>query len=135
MKNQNGFTLIELTVVLAILAIIAAILIPTFLITTDRARLRGDIQTARIIQNAIELYAVERGSLPAGATATIDARIQRLIVAGYLPNRNIRPQTQGAEWIWDQDNGVRVNIRGSVSAGVARAFENLTEEEKEYVEN
>ena len=133
MKNQNGFTLIELTVVLAILAIIAAILIPTFLITTDRARLRGDIQTVRIIRNAIELHTVERGTPPEGATIT--ARIQTLITAGYLPNRNIRPQTHGAEWIWDQTNGVRVDIRGSVSDGTRRAYENLTEEERQYVLN
>ena len=133
MKSKNGFTLIELTVVLAILAIIAAILIPTFLLTTDRARLRGDIQTARIIQNAIELHTVERGELPDGTT--IEARIQTLINTGYLPRRNIRPQTQGAVWVWDQTHGVRVDIRGSVSDGTRRAFENLTEEERQYVSN
>ena len=134
MKSKSGFTLIELTVVLAILAILAAILIPTFLLTTDRARLRGDIQTARIIQNAIELYTVERGSPPAGATATMDARLQRLIAEGYLPNRNIRPQTQNANWVLDQTNRVRVNISGA-SDGARRAFENLTLEEREYVAN
>ena len=134
MKNEKGFTLIELTVVLAILAIIAAILIPTFLLTTDRARLRGDIQTVRIIQNALELYAVERGRQPEGATITL--RIQSLINAGYLPNRNIRPQTQGAEWFWDQTNSrVRVDIRGSVSDGTRRAFDNLTDDERHYVMN
>ena len=129
MKNKSGFTLIELTVVLAILAIIAAILIPTFLITTDRARLRGDIQTARIIQNAIELYAVERGGLPAGAD--INAMIQTLITDGYLPNRNIRPQTQNANWVFDQTGRVRIDIRGNISDGARRAFDNLTPEERE----
>ena len=133
MKSKKGFTLIELTVVLAILAIIAAILIPTFLLTTDRARLRGDIQTARIIQNAIELYNVERGGMPAGGT--IDERVQTLIAAEYLPNRNVRPQTRGANWVIDQTNRVRVDIRGGVSEGTRRAFENLTEEERQYVSN
>ena len=135
MKNKKGFTLIELTVVLAILAIIAAILIPTFLLTTDRARLRGDIQTARIIQNAIELYTVERGSLPASAGAAIGARIIALYDAGYLPRRTVNTQTRGANWVWDQTNGVRVDIRTGVSEGTRRAFDNLTPEEKQYVSN
>ena len=133
MKNKSGFTLIELTVVLAILAIIAAILVPTFLITTDRARLRGDIQTARIIQNAIELYAVERGSLPGDANATLNARIEILYNAGYLPRETISTQTRGASWVWDQTNGVRVDISGNVSAGTERALQNLTDEERELV--
>ena len=131
MKNKSGFTLIELTVVLAILAILAAILIPTFLLTTDRARLRGDIQTARTIQNAIDLYTVERGDMPAGTGAAIDARIARLISEGYLPNRDVAPQTQGAQWVWDQTNGVRINIGGSPDSA-RRALENLTLEERQY---
>ena len=136
MKSKKGLTLIELTVVLAILAIIAAILVPTFLITTDRARLRGDIQTARIIQNAIELYTVERGGLPGGTNATIGARIIDLYEAGYLPRRTIYTQTRGASWVWDSTRGVRVDISGTnVSAGVRRAFENLTDEERAMVSN
>ena len=128
MKIKTGFTLIELTVVLAILAILAAILIPTFLFTTDRARLRGDIQTARIIQNAIELYNVERGRLPEGAT--IEARIVNLYLAGYLPRRTVSTQTQGAQWVWEAST-VRVNIRGSNVSD--RVYENLTLEERQYV--
>ena len=131
MKNQRGFTLIELTVVLAILAILAAILVPTFLITTDRARLRGDVQTARIIQNAMELHHVERGYFPAGST--IDERIQALINAGYLPRRNIRPQTQDSVWVWSQADGVRVDIRNNTQDGVQRALANLSPEERLYV--
>ena len=130
-NEKKGFTLIELTVVLAILAIIAAILVPTFLITTDRARLRGDIQTARIIQNAIELHQVERGGLPEGAT--IEARIETLIGAGYLPRRTIRPQTQDAHWEFNVLYGVRVNIRANDSEALIRAVQNLSEDERRFV--
>ena len=132
MDRGNGFTLIELTVVLAILAIIAAILIPTFLITTDRARLRGDIQSARIIQNAMELYQVERGQSVAGNT--VGDKLKNLSDAGYLPQRNIIPQTQGAVWVYSSTHGVRVKITDSPE-GVKKAFENLSAEERLYVEN
>ena len=131
MDGKNGFTLIELTVVLAILAIIAAILVPTFLITTDRARLRGDIQTARIIQNAIELYHVERGRFPEGAS--VDRKIETLSDAGYLPRRTIRLQTQSAQWDFTVQHGVRVDIRGNDSDALRRAVQNLTPEERRFV--
>ena len=132
MKKQNGFTLIELTVVLAILAIIAAILVPTFLITTDRARLRGDIQTARIIQNAMELYNIEQ-RVPLPANANMQSRLDSLISARYLPDRDIQPQTHAAIWAWCQTYGVRVDIRGNNQNSVQRALQNLSEEEKQYV--
>lgn len=129
--KKTGFTLMELTVVLAILAIIAAILIPTFLITTDRARIRGDIQTSRIIQNAIELYQIERGGLPEGTT--IEGKIETLVDSGYLPRRTIRPQTQFAEWEFSTQYGVRVNISGNNSEALRRAVENLSEDERRSV--
>jgi len=130
MYKKKGFTLIELTIVLAILAIIAAILIPTFLTTTDRARLRGDIQSARVIQNAMELYRVERGQAVAGATIT--ERIQNLSNAGYIDARNARTQSQGAEWTLHPTHGVLVDIHSSPD-GVHRAYGNLTEDEQQFV--
>ena len=130
MYKQRGFTLIELTIVLAILAIIAAILIPTFLNTTDRARLRGDIQSARVIQNAMELYRVERGQAVAGTTMAV--RIQNLANAGYIDARNIRTQTQGAEWVYRANHGVVVDINASPD-GTHRAYANLSQDEQQFV--
>ena len=76
----------ELVIVLAILAIIAAILIPTFLNTTDRARLRSDIQSAHVIHNAMELYRAERGVSVAGLT--MNEMLTNLRIAGFLPEMN-----------------------------------------------
>ena len=130
-KNaKTGFTLIELTVVLAILAVLAAILVPTFLVSSDRARLRGDVQTARIIENAIALHRVELGRMPPGNTT--QAIIDSLVDAGYLPRGNVKPQTQHASWDWCQSNGLRVDIR-QAQEGVRDALKNLTDEEKMYV--
>ena len=109
-KAKKGFTLLELLIALAILAIIAAILIPNFFATTDRARLRSDIQSARVIQNAIELYRAERGNAPQGDMTAV--RI-RLIETGFLRERDADPQTEGAVWAYDNDIGVMVNIQAS----------------------
>ena len=46
-KNNQGFTLVELIVVLVILAILAAILVPALLGYIDRAKDNQDILNAR----------------------------------------------------------------------------------------
>ena len=102
----------ELTIVLAILAIIAVILIPTFLNTTDRARLRSDIQSARAIQNAMDLYRAERNP-PSSWGADIEAALDGLYDAGFFTVENPEPQTEGAVWGLNSQGQVSVDISGS----------------------
>jgi type IV pilus assembly protein PilA len=53
-KNNKGFTLVELIVVLVILAILAAILTPALLGYIDRARSEKDYSTAQTIRVAAQ---------------------------------------------------------------------------------
>jgi len=129
-KSTKGFTLMELIIVMALLAIIAAILIPMFLNTTDRARLRSDIQSARVIQNAIDLYRVETGRTPAGANvADIMATLSD---AGHLDLRNATEQTEGAIWTQDSTRGIVVDISAS-PPNVRDAYANLPDAERRLV--
>jgi len=130
-RRSKGFTLIELTIVLALLAIVAAILIPTFMNTTDRARLRSDIQSARVIQNAIELHNAER--VPITAT-DITQILSVLTTAGYL-EAGIRAtdiQSVGAVWEHHSTLGIIVNISRSPD-NVRRAYTNLNANERRLV--
>ena len=131
-KNNKGFTLLELLIALAILAIIAAILIPNFFATTDRARLRSDIQSARVIQNAIELYRAERGTAPDGSN--MDAILATLTDAGFIRARDTDIQTEGATWDTHADMGVVVNIQASPD-NVHSVFASLSDAEQRYVIN
>ena len=47
MKSRKGFTIVELVIVIAVVAILAAVLIPTFSAIIKRANISSDIQTAR----------------------------------------------------------------------------------------
>lgn len=47
MKNKQGFTIVELVIVIAVVAILAAVMIPTFSGIFKRANISSDIQTAR----------------------------------------------------------------------------------------
>ena len=128
-KDRKGFTLLELLIALAILAIIAAILIPNFFATTDRARLRSDIQSARVIQNAIELYNAERRTALDGSMTEI---LTNLTTAGFLRARYTFPQTEGATWEIDDDIGVVVNIHTSPQ-NVHNIYASLPESERNFV--
>ena len=131
-KKTKGFTLLELLIALAILAIIAAILIPNFFATTDRARLRSDIQSARVIQNAIELYRAERGPAPDGTS--MEGVLETLTTAGFLRARYTDIQTEGATWEQDAELGVVVNIHSSPDS-VHNAYAGLSDAERQYVIN
>jgi len=133
MKKNKAFTLIELTIALAILAIIAAILVPTFMNATDRARLRADVQSAIVIRNAMDLYRSEwgrdAGTTSAVTSPTMEQVLTGLSQAGNLEIRNTQIQTEGALWQLDAAKGVVVNITNS-STRVKTVAASLTENER-----
>jgi prepilin-type N-terminal cleavage/methylation domain-containing protein len=126
---KKGFTLMELTIVLAILAIIAAIVVPTLLAATDRARLRADLSSAAAISNAMTLYTLERGgTLP----PDLPAVLERLAYTDYL-DAGLAPQTNNASWYIAGDN-VRLNIAAVASERVRnRAFNGLNLDEQALI--
>ena len=61
MKNQKGFSLIELLIVVVIIGIIAAIAIPNLLNAVQRGKQKRSMSDMRALATAIEAYAVEEG--------------------------------------------------------------------------
>jgi general secretion pathway protein G len=61
-KKGKGFTLVELLVVVAILAILAAALLPKFLGYTDNAREAQTMADLSTMKSVVEIYAADEGA-------------------------------------------------------------------------
>ena len=72
MKNNKGFSLVELIVVIAIMAILAAVAIPTFATFITRATEAADEDFASGIEYAVNLALTESGDEAATITVVMD---------------------------------------------------------------
>ncbi|HEY5561722.1 MAG TPA: prepilin-type N-terminal cleavage/methylation domain-containing protein [Clostridiaceae bacterium] len=77
-KKAKAFTLIELIIVLAIMAIIAAIAIPNFIAVRDNSKTKADVQSCAVIQRTV-LMLVSDGSITGGAK-TFDVTVGASVV-------------------------------------------------------
>lgn len=58
-KNNKGFSLVELIVVIAIMAVLVGVLAPQFIRYVEKSRISTDIQNMDQIKTAIETYCAE----------------------------------------------------------------------------
>ena len=69
-ENERGFTLIELMIVVAIIAILAGILIPNFVNARAQAQTAACESNLRSIATALELYYADNQAYPASGNVT-----------------------------------------------------------------
>jgi len=63
-RNQKGFTLVELMVVVVILGILAALVVPTLSGQVDRAKDNRSIADMKTIHNALQLHFADKNQYP-----------------------------------------------------------------------
>jgi len=84
MRNQKGFSLIEIMVVVVILGILAALVVPKIISRPDEARVVKAKQDVLAVQNALDLYKLDNGFYP-----STDQGLQALV---EKPTSNPTPQ-------------------------------------------
>ena len=78
--NRGGFTLVEIMIVVAIIALLASIAVPNFLRSRKRSQATQVLQDLRVIDAAVDLYAIENNK---GSGATVVwADVQKYIKTG-----------------------------------------------------
>ena len=76
-SRKGGFTLVELMVVVAVIAILAAIAMPQFLSAADKARNAKETADIQIIKNATQLYMIDKN-------VDTPPTVENLYKEGYL---------------------------------------------------
>ena len=97
-NSKKGFTVVELVIVIAIIAILAAVLIPTFAALIQKANVSKDTQLVKNLNTALAIdgknHPTMQSALDAASEAGFD--IQKI-------NRNAQMDN---EIIWDSVNDV-----------------------------
>jgi prepilin-type N-terminal cleavage/methylation domain-containing protein len=71
-KRRAGFTLVEIMIVVAIIALLAAIAVPGFLRARKRSQASRILNDLRMIDAAVDQYAIETNRTTNFAVATVD---------------------------------------------------------------
>ena len=71
-KRRGGFTLVEIMIVVAIIALLAAIAVPGFLRARKRSQASRIINDLRLIDSAVDQYAIETNKKSGDTVAVTD---------------------------------------------------------------
>ena len=71
-KRRGGFTLVEIMIVVAIIALLAAIAVPGFLRARKRSQASRILNDLRLIDSAVDQYAIETNKTSGAVVNTAD---------------------------------------------------------------
>ncbi len=75
-RRKKGFTLIELMIVIAIIAILASVLVPNFMRAREASRLTACKSNLKNISTAVETYANDWDGLYPGGTGGLSSALE-----------------------------------------------------------
>lgn len=113
-KNNKGFSLVELIVVIAIMVVLIAVLGSTILGYVDKSKHAKDIQALDSVKTAVTAYVADAGSvIPAAASSTAGTTLAELMKNTNDKNNVIAPI-------------LKETFEGTKFHNSSSAFENIT---------
>ena len=106
-NNKKGFTIVELVIVIAVIAILAAVLIPTFAGIIKKANLSADQQAVRQMNVALATASAEK------TPANIDEVAKILADAGFNAEDTLVPVSKDHRFYWSATYNVIVLVKGN----------------------
>lgn len=97
-SKKRGFTIIELVIVIAVIAILAAVLIPTFANIIQKANVANDVALARNMNTILIADEATNGR----STDMYDVLIA--LEQGGFKLENLNPRADGNVFAWDKAN-------------------------------
>ena len=96
-RQESGFKLIELVVVMAIIAILASLAVPVFTAQIKKAKEAVLQEDLHVMRNAIDSYTMDKGKAPQS--------LDDLVQAGYLRAIPVDPMTNSSDtWVTDSND-------------------------------
>ena len=96
--KRGGFTLVEIMIVVAIIALLAAIAVPNFLRARKRSQATRILEDLRIVDSSIDQYAIENNKSTGDTVIWTD--IQK-----YLKNGSVLYNSNGTDLLGNQYSG------------------------------
>lgn len=94
---KRGFTITELVIVIVVIAILAAVLIPTFASLIKKANLSADVQMAKNLNTALVMDEAANGK-----PETFGEALNAMREAGYLL-ANMNPTAEDCYLVWEKE--------------------------------
>lgn len=128
-QRHTGFTLVEVMIVVAIIALLAAIAVPNFVHAREKSRNAAFMSDLRTASGAFHMYAIENRGYPPNAGAGV-------LPTGMAPYLGSFPWVHGTplggRWNWDNN---LFGYRAGVAVGNPQASDGQLNEIDAKIDN